>query len=148
MPAMKRAEKYAEEDYRELHQFTTWKNRIERSWSKLKISIKNGHGMDEDRRILSAGEEREISLVVNSAGLDQKDLQVEIVLERQDTYMGHRYMKTIPMGLTSKKGKETLEYKAQVITEKDGSYRFNCRILPKHSDLYNPYEVRLVKWLD
>jgi starch phosphorylase len=148
MPAMRRAEKYSQEEYRELHLFATWKNRIERLWDKVELSIKNGEGMDEDRRILSAGEERKISLSVDSAGLSQKDLQVEIVLERQDAYREHQAMKIIPMGLVAKKGDSQLEYRAHVVTEKDGSYRFNCRVLPTHPDLYNIHEVRLVKWLD
>ncbi len=148
LPAMKRAEKYSQEEYRELHRFTTWKNRIERLWDKVELSIKNGQGMDEDRRILSAGEEREISLFVDTAGLNQKDLQVEIILERQDAYREHQAMKIIPMGLVAKNGDTHLEYRAHVIAESDGSYRFNCRVLPIHPDLFNPHEVRLVKWLD
>jgi starch phosphorylase len=148
LPAMKRAEKYSQEEYRELHRFTTWKNRIERLWDKIELSIKNGQGMDEDRRILSAGEEREISLFVDTAGLNQKDLQVEIILERQDAYREHQAMKIIPMGLVAKNGDTQLEYRAYVVAESDGSYRFNCRVLPIHPDLFNPHEVRLVKWLD
>jgi starch phosphorylase len=148
IPAMKRAEKYTQEEYRELHLFTTWKNRIERLWDKIELSIKNGEGMDEDRRILSAGEERKISLFVDSAGLNQKDLRVEIILERQDAYREHQAMKIIPMGLVAKKGENQLEYRAHVVTKNDGSYRFNCRVLPVHPDLFNPHEVRLVKWLD
>jgi starch phosphorylase len=148
MPAMKRSEKYLQDENRELHRFTTWKNRIERVWDKLELSIKNGEGMDEDLRILSAGEERNISLFVDSAGLDQKDLQVEIILERQDAYREHQAMKIIPMGLVAKKGDNQLEYRAHVVASTDGSYRFNCRVLPVHTDLFNPHEVRLVKWLD
>ncbi len=148
LPAMKRAEKYSQEEYRELHRFTTWKNRIERLWDKIELSIKNGQGMDEDRRILSAGEEREISLFVDTAGLNQKDLRVEIILERQDAYREHQAMKIIPMGLVAKNGDTQLEYRAHMVAESDGSYRFNCRVLPIHPDLFNPHEVRLVKWLD
>jgi starch phosphorylase len=148
MPAMKRAEKYLQEEYRELHRFATWKNKVERLWDKVELSIKNGEGMDEDRRILSAGEERKISLFVESAGLDQSDLQVEIILEREDAYRKDQAMKAIPMGLVAKKGDNQLEYRAHVTAENDGSYRFNCRVLPVHPDLFNPHEVRLVKWLD
>ena len=148
LPAMKRAEKYSQEEYKELHRFSTWKKRLERLWGKITLQIKNGSGMDEDQRILSAGEEREISLQVYSAGLDPNDLLVEIVLERQDTYRGHQSMKIIPMGLVARNGDNQLTYHAHVITDSDGSYRFNCRILPKHPDLYHKYETRLVKWLD
>ena len=148
MPAMKRFEMYLQEEYRELHRFATWKNRVERLWDKVELFIKNGEGMDEDRRVLSAGEERYISLFINSAGLNQSDLRVEIILEREDAYRKYQAMKIIPMGLVAKKGDNQLEYRAYVTAEPDGSYRFNCRVLPDHRDLYNPHETRLVKWLD
>lgn len=148
VPVMKRAERYSEEEYKNLHRFTTWKKKIKRSWPKIGISIQNGNGMDEDRRVLSAGENREISLVVNAAGLESDDIKVEIILERQDAYKGHQSMKIIPMGLVTRNTGDRLEYRAQVSAEKDGSYRFNCRILPKHSDMFHSHEVRLVKWLD
>jgi starch phosphorylase len=148
IPAIKRSEMYSQEEYKYLHQFTKWKNRIERLWPKVGLNIKNGSGMDEDRRILSAGEEREITLLVRTAGLKPRDIQVEIVLERQDAYRGHQSMKIIPMGLVAESEDEQQEYRAFVIAEKDGSYRFNCRVLPKHPDIFNQHEVRLVKWLD
>jgi hypothetical protein len=104
--------------------------------------------MDEDRRILSAGEQREIKLEVGSAGLEPKDIQVEIVLERQDAYRGHQSMKIIPMGMVAKKPGDLIEYRAKVLADADGSYRFNCRVIPKHPDHFHLHETRLIKWLD
>jgi starch phosphorylase len=148
IPAMKRSEMYSQEEYRKLHRFTKWKNRVTRYWPKVSLNTLNGSGMDEDRRILSAGEEREITLEVNSAGLDPEDLQVEIVLERQDAYRGHQSMKIIPMGLVAKRPQDILEFQAKVKAESDGSYRFNCRVFPKHTDHFHKHETRLIKWLD
>jgi len=148
VPCMKRAEKYSQEDHRELHSFTKWKNRIQRRWPKVCLEIRNGFGGDEDRRILSAGETRNITLNVNAAGLDPGDFIVEIMLERQDAYKGHQSMKIIPMGLVGKNGDDLLEYRGQIIADSDGTYRFNCRIRPVHQDMVNLHETRLVKWLD
>ena len=47
IPAMKRAEKYSAEEYRELHQFTKWKNRIQRLWKSVHLTILDGQNMDE-----------------------------------------------------------------------------------------------------
>ncbi len=148
IPAMKRSEKYSQEEFKGLHSFSKWKNRVTRLWPKVSLNIKNGSGMDEDRRVLSAGEQREITLEVSSAGLDLKEIQVEIVLERQDAYLGHQSMKIIPMGMVAKNNGDLFEYKAQVTAETDGSYRYNCRIFPKHPDHYHIHETRLIKWLD
>ena len=148
MPALRRAEKYSQEEYRELHQFAKWKNRVQRLWKKVNLAIINGTAFDEDRRVLSAGESREIILRVDSGGLEAKDLKVEVILERQDAYRGHQDMKVMPMGLVSENGDGQLEYRAHIIAEEDGSYRFNCRVIPTHPDLYNNCETRLIKWLD
>jgi starch phosphorylase len=148
IPSMKRSDKYSQEDYKELHSYTKWKNRIQRLWPKVHIEVKNGYGGDEDRRILSAGEQRDIALVVNSGGLDPQDFKIEIILERQDVYKGHQSMKIIPMGLVGKNENDQLEYRGQISAEKDGTYRYNCRIRPVHQDMFNLHETRLLKWLD
>jgi starch phosphorylase len=149
IPAMKRGEKYQQESYQGLHEFTRWKNRIHRSWKKISMSLINGNGFDEDRRIFSAGETREIAVCVNGGGLHADDIKVQLVLERQDVLRGNQPMKLIDMGLvrTNEENGE-LEYRAHITAGFDGSYRFNCRILPVHEDLFNPHEARLIKWLD
>jgi starch phosphorylase len=149
LPGMKRGEHYQQEEYRELHKFSRWKNRMQRMWKKVTLSLKNGTSLDEDRRIFSAGETREISLLVHAGGLNPKDLRVELILERQDTYMGHQAMKVIEMGLVaSNKINGDLEYRAHITADNDGSYRFNCRVLPLHPDMFHIHETRLIKWLD
>jgi starch phosphorylase len=148
LPAMRRAEKFSQEEYRELHQFAKWKNRISRMWENIHLRIKNGKSMDEDTRVIAAGESREIALLIDSGGLSKKDLRVEVTLERQDAYRGYQEVKVIQMGLVHENGDGKLEYRAYVEADKDGSYRYNCRVLPSHPDLYNPHETRLIKWLD
>ncbi|TFH02150.1 MAG: alpha-glucan family phosphorylase [Calditrichales bacterium] len=148
IPAMKRSEMYSQEEFKALHQFSRWKNRLTRSWNKMRLTVKNGSGMDEDRRILAAGEDREIALLIDPAGLNPDDLDVEIILDRHDAFRGHQSMKIIPMGLVRKHKDNQLEYRAHVVAESDGSYRFNCRVLPAHDDLYHRHEVRLIHWLD
>ncbi len=148
MPAMKRAERYAQEDYRELNRFAQWRNRMSRLWPDLHLELKNGLGMDEDLRVLSPGEKREIILLVKSEGIKKKDLDVEVILERQDAYRGHQDMHTVSMGLVAESADGVKEYRATVETAHDGSYRFNCRVMATHTDLFNPHETRLLKWLD
>ncbi len=147
MPCMRRAEKYMQEEYRELYQFTRWKNRVQRLWKDLNIHFR-AEDMDEDRRVLSAGETREFTLLVNSGGLKPDELKVELVLERHDAHRGHQNMKLFPMGMVAEFGENHFEYRASVTAGNDGSYRINCRIYPVHSDFFNTHETRLIKWLD
>jgi starch phosphorylase len=148
IPAMKRYDKYTQEEYKGLFQFCKWKNRIERRWKDISMSLKHDQPWDVDKRILSAGESREIVILINSAGLKASDLLVEVIISREDAYYGHHHMKVFPMGLITENVNGKLEYRTSFTANKDGSYRFNCRILPTHPDLYNKYELRLIKWLD
>jgi len=148
MPAIKRSDRYVQEEYRELNRFTKWRNRLTRLWPEIHLDLQNGQHMDEDLRVLSPGEKREIILLVKSQGIDEKDIMVEVILERQDAYREHQNMKSVKMGMVAESEEGIKEYHAHVTAHTDGSYYFNCRLLPTHPDLYNPHEARLIKWLD
>ena len=148
LPSMKRGEKYSQEEYKELHQFSKWKNRIQRSWKNVRLTVKNGPSMDVDRRILSAGEIRDLVLHVSCGGLKPDDLRIEVVLERHDALKRQRDLKVIPMGLVAEVEDGKLEYRAHMEAAHDGPYRFNCRVMPSHLDMFNHQETRLIKWLD
>lgn len=147
MPMMLRGERYASEEYTKLYQFSAWKNRIMRHWNNVRIRLLNGESFDVDHRILSAGENREIAIALNSGGLKAEDLKLEITLQLQDVHYGYKQMKVFPMGLVKQEG-NNLEYRANITAENDGTYLFNCRVLPVHQDLYNANETHLIKWLD
>ena len=147
MPMMMRGERYAQEEYTKLYQFSAWKNRIQRHWDKVKLNIKNNHNFDDDYRILSAAENREIIIELNSGGLKSSDLKVEVTLQLHDVQYGYKQMKVFPMGLVKEEGR-IFEYRANIKAENDGAYKFNCRVLPTHQDLYSPNETHFIKWLD
>jgi glycogen phosphorylase len=147
MPMMIRGERYAEEEYTKLYQFSAWKNRIQRHWDNVRLNLKNNETFDVDHRVLSAGENREIIITLNSGGLKASDLKLEITLQLQDVHNGYKQMKTFPMGLVKEDG-NIFEYRANITAESDGTYLFNCRVFPIHQDLYNPNETHFIKWLD
>ncbi len=148
VPGMRRYLKYAENDFIELFRFTRWLNRARRHWKKIVLTQRNMDAASEDARIFGAGETREISVKLNVDGLKPEELRVELILERQDAIKGHQQMEVFPMGLIGKVDENIYEYKALVKAKTNGSYRFNCRVLPTHPDLFNAHETRLIKWLD
>ena len=131
-----------------MNRFTKWRNRLTRLWPEIHLDLQNGQHIDEDLRVLSPGEKREIILLVKSQGIDEKDIMVEVILERQDAYREHQNMKSVKMGMVAESDEGIKEYRAQVTANTDGSYYFNCRLLPTHTDLFNSHEARLIKWLD
>jgi len=147
IPMMMRGERYAQEEYTKLYQFSAWKNRIQRHWDKVRLNLKDNQNYDVDYRILSADESREIVIDLNSGGLKSGDLKVEVTLQLQDVHYGYKQLKIFPMGLVKEEGRN-FEYRATIKAENEGAYVFNCRVLPTHHDLYNPNETHFIKWLD
>lgn len=148
VPGMKRNALYTSDDSAPLFKYTRWVNRVNRHWKSIQIMPLNGIGLSEDQRILSAGESREISVRLDVDGLKPEELRVELILERQDAIKGHQQMEVYPMGIVGKTDDNTYEYKARVKARTNGTYRFNCRVMPTHPDMYQPQETRLIKWLD
>ncbi len=148
VPGMRRSAKYCADEGAQLFKFTRWKNRMVRHWKSLHLQPVGGASLSEDERIFSAGEEREISVQVYVDGLKPEELRVELILERQDAIHGHQQMEIYPMGIVGKLGENTFEYRVKAKARANGSYRFNCRLLPTHPDLFNRHETRLIRWLD
>ncbi len=148
VPGMKRCLRYKENDYAELFRFSRWQNRIQRHWHKMSLYVKNGNGIEEDQRIFSPGEAKEITVLVNAQQIEPEDLRVEITLERQDSIQGAQHVEIYPMGLVNRTNGDSFEYRAVVKAKNDGSYRLNCRVIPTHEDFINKHESRLIHWLD
>jgi hypothetical protein len=145
---MKRSIRYSENNFASLFNFTRWINRQKRNWKQVRIRLRQNGGFNDDHRILGAGETKEVSVKVQMNRLKAEELRVELILERQDAIHGHRHMEIYPMGLIGQCGDSEFEYRARVKAKRDGSYRFNCRVIPTNPDLFNPHETRLIKWLD
>ncbi len=148
VPGMRRGLHYIEDENTSLYSFLRWKNRINRHWKSVRLSLKEESYRAVDYRIFSPGERKEISVLVDISSLKPEELRVELILERQDSIQKHRHMEIYPMGLIGQYEGQKYEYKALVRANTDGSYRFNCRVMPTHGDLFHPQETRQIKWLD
>jgi starch phosphorylase len=146
VPGMKRNVKYSESDFAELFRFYRWKNRVRRHWKNIAFKIEKNGG--EDSRILGRGESRDIIVKISMPGLKPDELRVELILERQDAIHGHQQMDIYPLGLIGEAEEDVYEYRVKVKAKTNGAYRFNCRVMPNHTDQFLPVESRLIKWID
>jgi len=148
VPCIKRHINYSEDEFSQLFRFTRWMNRIRRHWRKISLMPHEPVQLTEDRRIFTPGESREIAVKVFIDGLRTQELRVELILQRQDAIEEHQHMEIYPMGLIGKIDEDMFEYRALVRAGTNGTYRFNCRVIPTHPDFFHPQEARLIKWLD
>lgn len=147
IPGIKKNIKFLKDESVNLIKFTAWINKVKRNWKDVKLNVNNGFD-DMDRRILAAGESKEISIFLKPGKLSTEDMKVELTLERQDSISGDKDINLHEMNLIGPTADDSYEFKLKVSSKTDGAYRFNCRVLPKHEDLFTAHDTRLIKWLD
>ena len=145
VPGMKQHEKLAENNFAYLKDHVRWLKNIKDKWPSIHFDMLfNG----AENRIFSAGEERDIHVIVHLDGLKPEEVNVELVLERQDALQSHQNMVIIELPLEKAIGQGQYQYGKRIKAGNDGAYRFSCRVLPKNDHLLHKHDTRLIKWLD
>lgn len=148
IPGIKRHVQYREDENILLFKYTRWVNRLRRRWRQLSLSPYEPQNLTEEQRIFSPGQTREIAVQLFANGLKPDELRVELILQREEALGELRHIEVYPMGLIGKIDEDVYEYRARVRANSNGTYRFNCRVMPTHPDMFHTHETRLIKWLD
>ena len=145
LPGLKQSLRLRENNFQILKEYVRWLQNIRQKWSTIQFDVlSNG----TENRIFSAGEKRDIQLVVHLDGLKPEDVTIELVLERQDSLQSHQNMETITLPLQKSLGEGKYQYGKQIQAKSDGAYRFSCRVLPNNPYFLSKHDARLIKWLD
>jgi starch phosphorylase len=145
VPGLKQNKRLSADGFKRLKERVSWLKKLRAAWPG--VSLRLLHNGDDDH-ILSAGETREIQVVANLAELTPDDVQVEIVLERQDALQRFKNMHVMEMKLEKQLGDREYQYALTVRARTDGAYRYHCRIIPQSNDLLHKHDTRLIRWLE
>ncbi len=145
IPGLKQNENLSAGNFEALKERVNWLQKLRTAWPSVSLHLL--HNGDDDH-ILSAGEKREIQVVAHLADLTPDDVQVEIVLERQDALKRFTNMHVMEMKLEKQLSEGEYQFALTVKAREDGAYRFHCRIIPHSKNLLHKHDTRLIKWLE
>lgn len=145
VPGIKQNERLSANNFKELEKHVQWLNRLRTAWPNIRMQLLPEY---DENRIFSAGEQREVNVAVELAGLKPNDVQVEIVMERQDALKSFQNMEVMEMPLIKTLNDGRYQFGLTLKAKDDGAYRFHCRIIPKNPNLLHKHDTRLIKWLD
>ncbi|KXS45641.1 MAG: alpha-glucan phosphorylase [Candidatus Frackibacter sp. T328-2] len=132
-PAIKRGNKFKEDNYCKAKEFSNWKNKLYENWEQVEvIASKQVNGTIDKRRF---------ELKVKLGNLIPKDVTVELYAISNDI---ERQAIIIPTNL-----KEELQnnlYLYSIITDVKEEYRYTFRVVPNESKLTNKHELGLIRW--
>ncbi|HBR03919.1 MAG TPA: alpha-glucan phosphorylase [Ruminiclostridium sp.] len=145
MPSILRNIRIRESHYEPVRALVDWKRRIEKNWDQVAISANQDiHGLI-DYNVLS-GRELLLSACVQLSALAPEDVTVEV-------YYGPLAQNAITNG-TSMEMKNvrqtdasTFCYEAKISLADGGEYGYSFRVIPRHPNMMNKFDLPLVKWV-
>ena len=126
-------------------EFSKWKSRLYENWNKIKfISISE----EEKNGDLKVGLAYPILAEIELGDLTPNDVDVQIYYGKVDE--GIEGTKSIvAMTHVLKKNKSTKYiYRGEINCKDTGQFGFTLRVLPKHPQLINPFELGLIRWAE
>ena len=140
-PADRRVRHLSENDFGRAKALAEWKARVHQHWPEVKVEGLETNAGDQ----LAVGAELELRASVRLGQLSPDDVAVEIyegaLDAEQDIGLGRA---TLMAFVGVEKG--VALFVGHVRCQTSGLHGYTVRVLPRHRDLANPFEPRLIVW--
>ncbi|MHC4498010.1 MAG: alpha-glucan family phosphorylase [Planctomycetota bacterium] len=132
-----------------------WKSNVRRAWPELAIkAVKaqggNGEGyveLNPKQRQLELGSKLSVRTLVKLGDLSPDDVSVELYHGSLDARGNIRDASVVRMAPEEASGRNGERWFVGLMTcRKTGQHGFAVRVLPRHIDLADPYELGLILW--
>jgi starch phosphorylase len=155
LPAQRRTEYFREEDMVRARALSQWKSRVRSAWPELAISdvqVKLGNGeagqeLDARNPQLRVGSKLQVNARVKLGRLTPDDISVELYhgpIDARGGIVGGQVEQMEYKGSADGNGEHW--FMGLTPCEASGRRGVAVRILPRHPDLANPYDLGLILW--
>ena len=156
-PAAAKLEYFTAEDMSRAKLLSRWKSNIRSAWSNLaindvRVEVNNGQmsvPLNPDGRDIKVGSEWSVKVLVMLGKALPEDVSVELYHGRLDAWGNIKASSVVRLGYQqdsepTKDGQHW--FSGSMMCRTAGRCGFAVRILPRHNDLINPYEMGLIFW--
>jgi starch phosphorylase len=120
-----------------------WRRRITRDWPQVRVESVDSAGADP----MHVGNQMAVQARINLGGLNPDDVDVQLYHGVVDNLGEIAKPSAVPMSHNGHpQSGTTWMYTGNIQCRASGQYGFAVRILPKHSDLSNPFDSGLITW--
>ena len=135
--------------------FSDWKSNFRKAWPELAVKdvvmeVSNGDGhqkLNPKQPQLKIGSRLYIKALVKLGKIDPKDVSVELYHGPVDNWENIRNGSAVKMDFEKTSEQEGKHwFVGSMPCEKTGQHGVAVRVLPRHADLSNPYEMGLILW--
>ncbi len=144
IPCMERVNQIDKSNYEFVKNLAAWKQNIKKSWSQVHIlADKDGSTLKE--QYAKSGENIVLNAVVKLGGLSPDDVAVEVYygsLQNNMIVQGE----SVEMKVSEQLDSSSYNYTASLNIVNGGEYGYSFRVIPKHNNLFNRYDMPFMKW--
>jgi len=135
--------------------FSNWKADFRKAWSELTVKdvimeVSNGDGnqkLNPKQPQLKIGSQLYIKALVKLGKIDPNDVSVELYHGLVDNWENIKNGSSVRMDFEKTSEQEGEHwFVGSMPCEKTGQHGVAVRVLPRHDDLSNPYEMGLILW--
>ncbi len=119
-----------------------WRRGMMRNWPGVKVEMVEANGADP----MHVGSELQVRARVNLGALTPDDVEVQLFHGLVDSLGDIPNPRTVTMSDNGTREGSTWQFNGVIPCRASGQYGYAVRVLPKHSDLNNPFEPGLVCW--
>jgi starch phosphorylase len=142
LPALQHELKLTATDFRAARALARWQKKVLPAWHQVAVlSVEEGAGKER-----SVGEDQTIRGLVRLGDLSPEDVQVEIYYGRIDSFGGLQQAQRRGMRIEGEREKGVYSYEGLIPCDRAGKYGYTVRVLPRHPNLVNPWELGRVAW--
>ena len=143
IPAGKYFERLFSTEFARAKNLAAWKARVRASWHEIRIERLEAPG-DKQRKV---GEKTDVRAWIRLGSLTPEDVCVELYLGRLGANGNFVDAEATRMEVreTSEAGLCLFEIRG-VHCNRSGLHGYTVRVVPRHEDLWNPWELALVLW--
>jgi starch phosphorylase len=154
-PAAARWRRMTEAEMTPVKDLSAWKANLKQGWSELSIENVEVRTDDNEKMCklnvkepqLEVGSELEVVAQIKLGRLKPEDVSVEIYHGQVDSSGNIQHGRVAPMSFESNGQVDGLcKFIGAVPCKTSGQHGFALRILPRHSDLADPYEPGMIIW--
>ncbi len=130
----------------EVTSFNSWKKDLFNRWNDIKIT-----GISKMENVsIDAGNNIEVSCIVELPNINQDNIQVEVYYGKILDNGIIKKMEIIPMTLEKQmeERNNSYLYKAKIQLTTGGNYGYTFRVMPRHKMILDSANLDLIKWLE
>lgn len=154
-PAAARQQYMTAEAMKEAREFAGWKTKVKNAWPELavkdvKVEVRNGQGyepLDPRQPQLKVGSEVSVSALIKLGTIGPEDVSVEVYHGSVDSSGNITDGSALRLAHKEASGQDGEHWFTGLMScTATGRHGIAVRVLPRHPDLANSYEMGLIRW--